>query len=58
MVDVDSKYTNWGRLKKTIFDLFGVRWLQTRYRDLRVASEIEDPENYSDGGSGSVQPGP
>lgn len=54
----DSKYTNWGRLKKTIFDLFGVRWLQSRYRDLRVASEIEDPQNYSAGGSGGTQPGP
>jgi dolichol-phosphate mannosyltransferase len=26
-----SKYTNWGRLKKTIWDLFAVRWLRSRY---------------------------
>jgi dolichol-phosphate mannosyltransferase len=26
-----SKYTNWGRLKKTIRDLFAVRWLRSRY---------------------------
>ena len=30
-----SKYTNWGRLKKTIWDLFAVRWLRSRY--VRVA---------------------
>jgi glycosyltransferase involved in cell wall biosynthesis len=26
-----SKYTNWGRLKKTWRDLFAVRWLRSRY---------------------------
>lgn len=26
-----SKYTNWGRLKKTWWDLFAVRWLRSRY---------------------------
>jgi glycosyltransferase involved in cell wall biosynthesis len=26
-----SKYTNFGRLKKTIWDLFAVRWLRSRY---------------------------
>ena len=26
-----SKYTNWGRLPRTIRDLFAVRWLRTRY---------------------------
>ncbi len=26
-----SKYTNWGRLKKTIWDLFAVRWLRGRF---------------------------
>ena len=25
-----SKYTNWSRLKRTIFDLFAVRWLKSR----------------------------
>lgn len=27
-----SKYTNWGRLKRTIFDLFAVKWLKSRSR--------------------------
>jgi glycosyltransferase involved in cell wall biosynthesis len=27
-----SKYTNWSRLKRTIFDLFAVRWLKSRSR--------------------------
>ena len=27
-----SKYTNWSRLKKTIFDLFAVKWLKSRSR--------------------------
>ncbi len=26
-----SKYTNWGRLQKTIRDLFAMRWLRARY---------------------------
>ena len=26
-----SKYTNWGRLKKTVRDLFAMRWLRDRY---------------------------
>ncbi len=35
-----SKYTNWGRLKKTIWDLFAVRWLRSRY----VRVSLERPE--------------
>lgn len=31
-----SKYTNFGRLKRTIWDLFGVRWLKKRTRRFRV----------------------
>lgn len=31
-----SKYTNWGRLKKTIWDLFAVRWLRSRYVHVQV----------------------
>ena len=27
-----SKYTNWGRLKRTVRDLFGVKWLKSRMR--------------------------
>ncbi|MBP7828417.1 MAG: glycosyltransferase family 2 protein [Kiritimatiellae bacterium] len=27
-----SKYTNWGRLKETIWDLWAVRWMQKRHR--------------------------
>lgn len=35
-----SKYTNWGRLKETLWDLWAVRWMQKRYRPLRV----EEPQ--------------
>ena len=35
-----SKYTNWGRLKETLWDLWAVRWMQKRYRPIRV----EDPQ--------------
>lgn len=31
-----SKYTNWGRLKKTWRDLFAVRWLRSRYVNVRL----------------------
>jgi len=31
----ESKYTNFGRLKKTIWDLFAVRWMASRWIDLR-----------------------
>jgi glycosyltransferase involved in cell wall biosynthesis len=31
-----SKYTNWGRLKETIWDLYAVRWMQKRYRPIRA----------------------
>ncbi len=31
-----SKYTNFGRLKKTIWDLFAVRWLRSRYVHVQV----------------------
>jgi len=34
-----SKYTNWGRLKRTIRDLWGVRWLKSRTR-LFSATEL------------------
>ena len=27
-----SKYSNWGRLKRTVFDLFAVKWLKSRTR--------------------------
>jgi dolichol-phosphate mannosyltransferase len=27
-----SKYTNWGRLKETVWDLWAVRWMQKRFR--------------------------
>ena len=33
-----SKYTNWGRLKRTIRDLFGVKWLKSR---MRVCGAVE-----------------
>ena len=35
-----SKYTNRGRLKETLGDLWAVRWMQKRYRPIRV----EDPQ--------------
>ena len=31
-----SKYTNWGRLKETLWDLWAVRWMQKRYRTIRT----------------------
>jgi len=31
-----SKYTNWGRLKKTWLDLFAVRWLRSRHVQVSV----------------------
>ena len=31
-----SKYTNWGRLKETLWDLWAVRWMQRRYRVIRT----------------------
>lgn len=34
-----SKYTNWGRLKKTVRDLFAMRWLRTRYVRVRLKPE-------------------
>lgn len=34
-----SKYTNWGRLKKTVRDLFAMRWLRSRYVHVRTISE-------------------
>jgi len=34
-----SKYTNWGRLKKTVRDLFAMRWLRSRYVRVRLKSE-------------------
>lgn len=35
-----SKYTNFGRLLVSIFDLLGVRWLQHRFRDRTEAKEM------------------
>ena len=34
-----SKYTNWKRLRKTVRDLRGVRWLKSRARPCRVETE-------------------
>lgn len=34
-----SKYTNWGRFKETLWDLFAVRWMQKRYRPLRAEEQ-------------------
>lgn len=34
-----SKYTNWSRLKKTVFDLWAVRWLKSRSRVYGVEEE-------------------
>lgn len=31
-----SKYTNWGRLKETVWDVWAVRWMQKRIRRYRV----------------------
>jgi len=31
-----SKYTNWGRLKETLWDLWAVRWMQKRYRSQKT----------------------
>ena len=33
-----SKYTNWGRLKETWWDLWAVRWMQARHRCFRVTT--------------------
>ena len=35
-----SKYTNWGRLKETLWDLWAVRWMQKRYRRFE-ATEVQ-----------------
>lgn len=34
-----SKYTNWGRLKRTVRDLLGVRWLKSRTRRFTVSEQ-------------------
>jgi dolichol-phosphate mannosyltransferase len=34
-----SKYTNWGRLKETIWDLWAVRWMKRRHRNFRVEAQ-------------------
>ena len=36
-----SKYTNWGRLRRTVPDLFGVLWLRSRRLDLSDLRELE-----------------
>ncbi len=33
-----SKYTNWGRLKESLWDLGAVRWMQKRYRSIPTES--------------------
>lgn len=35
-----SKYTNLGRLKETIWDLWAVRWMQRRYRHFHAAEGV------------------
>lgn len=37
-----SKYTNFGRLRRTILDLFGVRWLQQRSRKFEAFEAASD----------------
>ena len=32
----ESKYTNWGRLKESLWDLWAVRWMQKRYRSIQT----------------------
>ena len=32
----ERKYTTWGRLKETLWDLWAVRWMQKRYRSIRT----------------------
>ncbi|MBU1692721.1 MAG: glycosyltransferase family 2 protein [Verrucomicrobia bacterium] len=34
-----SKYTNWGRLKETVWDLWAVRWMQKRFRRFTVEEQ-------------------
>ncbi len=34
-----SKYTNWGRLKKTVWDLFAVRWMKRRFKRFTYVEE-------------------
>lgn len=38
-----SKYTNWGRLKKTVRDLFAMRWLRSRYVHVTCKSADTPP---------------
>jgi dolichol-phosphate mannosyltransferase len=33
-----SKYTNWKRLRETVYDLWAIRWMQKRYRRFSVQS--------------------
>jgi dolichol-phosphate mannosyltransferase len=47
-----SKYTNLGRLKRTAWDLFGVRWLKKRARTFRV---INIPCSEGDANAGLHQ---
>ena len=35
-----SKYTNWGRLKETIWDLWAVRWMQKRHRRFSAEEQV------------------
>lgn len=34
-----SKYTNWGRLKETVWDLWAVRWMKKRFRRFTVEEQ-------------------
>ena len=35
-----SKYSNWGRLRKTTWDLMGVKWLKSRYPRFNVEAQL------------------
>jgi dolichol-phosphate mannosyltransferase len=39
-----SKYTNWGRLKASVWDMLGVIWLQSRLRSPGKVTEYGAPE--------------
>ena len=43
-----SKYGNWGRLKESLSDLFGVRWMLKRWIRYEIAwDSTEDPDDSS-----------
>lgn len=43
----ESKYTIWSRLKRTVPDLLAVRWMQRRWIDERLVSEVDSPPDPS-----------